>query len=89
MLHGRVEMTVFNYGAIQSQPGMHLLPKDDHSRRASPSSLLWKPHGPNKREGAPPADSECPLLGTKGFLRGNLTSCSNLSLQLPNVTGTA
>lgn len=52
---------------------MHLFPKDDSSRRASPSSLLWKPQGPNKWEGSPPADSECPLLGTKVILKGNLS----------------
>lgn len=50
---------------------MHLLPKDNSSRRASPSPLQGKPHGPNKWEGAPPADSECPLTSTKDLLRGN------------------
>ena len=73
MLQGRVETAIFNYGYIQLQPGMCVLPKDNCSRKASPSPLQGKPHGPNKWAEAAPADSQCPLPSTKGLLRGNLS----------------
>lgn len=47
----------------------------------SPHPCKGSHNGPNKWEGAPPAEPECPCPGTKGFLI-LLTSCSNLSLQL-------
>lgn len=72
MLQNRVKIATLNYGDIQSQPRMHFCPKDNR-RRASPSSFQRKLHISKKKKkhlGAPPADSECPLPGTEGFLRG-------------------
>lgn len=67
MLQNRVKIAILNYGDIHS-PGCICFQK---ITGGEPPPHPWKGRFmvQKNNEGAPPADSECPLPGTKGFLR--------------------